>query len=502
MNKLLWGPMTLALLLTGCTTLKPVDLPDETASAPADAPLWTELNAARPGDWFLLLNEGNTALDWRLRAIASATESLDLQTFLWKEDQTGLRFFRQILEAADRGVRVRLLLDDSFTVGENDLIYDFAQHPNIEFRIYNPFRHRPDSMALRQLLNLGEFSRIDHRMHNKTMIIDNRAVILGGRNLADEYFGQHETGNFRDMELLCAGTIAQRISRQFDAFWNNNWSFPAEQVLKRPPPENDLEQYRTVLRNISIESPIESPGQRKQFWIDAAAGGAPGRAVLLADIPAKSSPADHGELPNQLAHELIEWIDRAQEELILVSAYLIPTPELEAAVERAEKRGVDVRILTNSLQSNNHTAAHSAYRHHVHRLLRHGADLHEVRSHAKDRSHYMRMPVDDKKLGLHAKLMLIDRKDVFIGSANMDPRSLNLNTEIGLFIESPVLNQQLRELLEIDFDKRNAWHLQVTESGHIVWVSDEITRESQPADSAFQRLEDWFLGELPIEAKM
>ena len=112
------------------------------------------------------------------------------------------------------------------------------------------------------------------------------------------------------------------------------------------------------------------------------------------------------------------------------------------------------------------------------------------------------MPVDDKKLGLHAKLMLIDRKDVFIGSANMDPRSLTLNTEIGLFIESPVLNRQLRELLEIDFDKRNAWHLQVTESGDIVWVSDETTRDSQPADSAFQRLEDWFLGKLPIEAKM
>lgn len=180
MNKLSWMQLTLALLLAGCATLKPVDLPDETASPPAENPLWAELDAAQPDDWFLLLNDGTTALDWRLRLIDSASSSLDLQTFLWKEDQTGLHLFRQILGAADRGVRIRLLLDDSFTVGENDLIYDFAQHPNIEFRIYNPFRHRPDSMALRQLLNLGEFSRIDHRMHNKTMIIDNRAVILGG----------------------------------------------------------------------------------------------------------------------------------------------------------------------------------------------------------------------------------------------------------------------------------------------------------------------------------
>jgi putative cardiolipin synthase len=334
------------------------------------------------------------------------------------------------------------------------------------------------------------------------MIIDNRAVILGGRNLADEYFGQHETGNFRDMELLCAGTMVDKISKQFDAFWNNNWSFPAEQVLNRPPSKHDLAHYRTVLHKISLEGPDESAAQRKKHWIEAATRGATGQSILLADIPAKSNPSDHGERPNQLAHELIKWIDRAQEELILVSAYLIPTPELEAAVERAEKRGVEVRILTNSLQSNNHTAAHSAYRHHVHRLMQHGADLHEVRSHAKDRSHYMLMPIDDKKLGLHAKLMLIDRKDVFIGSANMDPRSLNLNTEIGLFIESPLLNRQLRELLETDFDKRNAWHLKITESGDTVWISDETTRDSQPADSAFQRLEDWFLGELPIEAKM
>jgi len=203
-----------------------------------------------------------------------------------------------------------------------------------------------------------------------------------------------------------------------------------------------------------------------------------------------------------LAQALVSWIDQANEELILVSAYLIPTPELENAVEQAENRGVRVRILTNSLSSNNHTAAHSAYRHHVHRLIGHGADLHEVRSDAKDRSVYMRDPVDDKDLGLHAKLLLIDQERTFIGSANLDPRSLRLNTEIGLLVESTELNQRLRQNLEIDFNKRNAWHLQMVDDKRIVWVADDTVLDSQPADSAFQRLEDWFLSILPIEGEM
>jgi len=490
------------LLISGCTTLKPLDLPDETASEPAQSPLWTALETERPEDWFELLNHGSVALEWRLRLIDSATESIDLQTFLWMEDKTGLRIFRKILEAADRGVRVRLLLDDTFTIGENDLIFDIAQHPHIEIRIYNPFKRRYDSMVLRELMNLGEFSRLDHRMHNKVMVVDNRAMILGGRNLADEYFGHHDSGNFRDMEILSAGGIVREISQRFDGFWNSNWSFPAEQVFSRPPAEKDLAYLRTWLNEVTEGEWSESPASQQQQWICAAHSAIPGEATLLADEPAQKNPANGEELPDQLAKKLISLVDQSIEELILVTAYLIPTPELEAAVARAEKRGVRVRILTNSLRSNNHTAAHSAYRSHVRRLINHGADLHEVRAFAKDRSNYMLMPVENKKLGLHAKLLLIDREQTFIGSANLDPRSLRLNTEIGLLIQSPELNQHMRELLEIDFNQRNAWHLEVSNSGDLVWVADDILLDAQPADSTFQRLEDWFLSILPIDGEM
>jgi len=492
----------LLLLISGCRSLHPVELPDETTMAPAVAPLWAALEAECSNNWFELLNTGETALEWRMRMIESATESLDLQTFLWKEDRIGLRIFRHILAAADRGVRVRLLLDDTFTMGENDLIFDMDQHPRIEFRIYNPFRHRYNSIALRQLMNAGEFSRLDHRMHNKVMITDNRAVILGGRNLADEYFGHHESGNFRDMEVLSSGPIVQEISRRFDAYWNSNWSFPVEMVLTRPPAEKDLGALRVWLNETAEAGLEEDPASRQQQWIRAAHSAAPGKAIILADEPAQINPAAADEQPHQLAEMLMSWINQSKEELILVSAYLIPTAELEAAVERAEKRGVNVRILTNSLRSNNHTSAHSAYRHHVRRLINHGADLHETRSLAKDRSNYMQNPVEDKKLGLHAKLLLIDHEYTFIGSANLDPRSLRLNTEIGLLIQSPELNQRMRKLLEIDFHKRNAWYLKESDGGGLVWIADDTERDTQPADSDFQRLEDWFLSILPIAGKM
>lgn len=495
--------LILALLfLSGCRSFKPIDLPDETSVAPVENRLWAAVESGHSGNGFVLLNDGSAALEWRERMIDSATVALDLQTFLWKEDRTGLLLFRRILEAADRGVKIRLLIDDAFTTGENNLIYALDQHPGIEFRIYNPFRHRYDSMALRELMNLGEFSRLDHRMHNKVMIADSRAAIIGGRNLADEYFGHHESGNFRDMELLCSGPVVQDLSRCFDAYWNSNWSFPASRILNKPSAKNDLSHTRTRLQETASTGLQEDPAARRNRWIEMTRLAMDGKATLLVDEPALLNPAREEELPDQLSNALLPWIDRAEKELILVSAYLIPTPELEAAVERAENRGVEVRILTNSLRSNNHISAHSAYRHHLRRLIGHGAELHEVRSMAKDRSRYMLMPVDEKHLGLHAKLLLIDDRYAFIGSANLDPRSLHLNTEIGLMIDSPEINHQLRELLTLDFHRRNAWHVQRSDHGKMIWVSDDTTLTCQPADSEFQRLEDWFLGVLPLEEKM
>ena len=205
-----------ALLAAACSSLQPVDLPPEYTPAPTTAALWTTLSEQRQGDWYALLNQGPTSLDWRLRAIDSATESIDLQTFLWSIDTVGAMVLDHLVAAAERGVEIKLLVDDSFLLGEDDILLELAHHPNIEYRIYNPYKRRSDNAVTRQALNLAEFHRLDHRMHNKAMIVDNRVAIVGGRNLADEYFGLHAVANFRDMEVMVGGPIVLDVSAEFD----------------------------------------------------------------------------------------------------------------------------------------------------------------------------------------------------------------------------------------------------------------------------------------------
>ena len=488
--------------LAGCTTIQSVQLPDEHAYPPADGELWSALAEVHAGDWGELLNLGDEALEWRLRLIDSATESIDLQTFLWTDDSVGLVVLRHLMDAADRGVRVRLLLDDTFTATHAEAIWDIDHHPNVAYRIYNPFGRRTENLVLRQLMNLGDFGRLDHRMHNKIIIVDNRASIVGGRNLADEYFGWHEDANFRDLELLTAGAGVQRLSAEFDAYWNNDWSFPEAMVNPEKESYRSPEAFAQWLREAAPRKFSEDAAARLAAWRALALEAHPFTYEVFADTPAPTHPELEDELPNQLAQRLVERIDRTEQDLLMVTAYLIPTPELEAAVERATGRGVQVTILTNSLRSNNHLSAHSAYRKHIRRLLEMGVELYEVRTWAKDRDRYMRVPVDAKHLGLHGKFALIDSRYSFIGSANMDPRSLRLNTEMSLMVDSPELNAELRRLVDIDFLRRNAWHLQLQPNGSIHWVGDDIELKHQPADSNLQRLEDWFFSVLPVEGEL
>lgn len=489
------------LLAGGCARLQPVDLPEETSLPPARSSQWDELAAVRSDNWLYLLNTGQEALDWRLRLIDCASRSLDLQTFLWSDDSTGLRILRHLYDAAERGVRVRLLLDDTFTANHEEIILEIDGHPQIELRVYNPYTRRSGGVVYRTLLNLGEFSRVDHRMHNKVMMVDNRAAIVGGRNLADEYFGNHDTMNFRDFEVLTAGPALNSLSKEFDEYWNNDWSFPLSLIDQKKAAKDPVE-FGAWLKQTAARGLEETSAMRTDMLLLAAQRGIAGDIEVVADIPAPDDPALAEELPIQQTRKIISWLDSAQDELILISAYLIPTPELEQAVERAENRGVRVRILTNSLRSNNHTAAHSAYRKHIHRLLGHGAEVHEVRTFARDRSLYMEGPVEDKHLGLHAKVLIIDNEMTYIGSANLDPRSLRLNTEMGLLIKSSEFNELVRRATAIDLLPRNAWYLQMGDNSQLRWIGDDVVLHSQPAESELQRLEDWFLSILPLEDEM
>jgi putative cardiolipin synthase len=491
------------LVVSSCAThLDPTSLPAEYTPPPSLADHWVDLEAVRNDNWFHLLNSGLEALDWRLRAIDSATQSIQLQSFLWQFDISGSMLMSHIFAAADRGVRIRILIDDSFIVGQDQPVIELDAHPGIEYRIFNPFKRRANHVATREILNLGEFHRLDHRMHNKSMVIDNRVAIIGGRNLADDYFGLGEAGNFRDMEIIAAGPIVQNISSSFDKYWNDQWSFPARQILddrKSTSSELSMQTPGSAGHEIHVE---ESESDRAAEWAALAKAAPSGSPELIVDDPPVRTPGSSEEAPVQLAGDIIGLIDSAHKELRIVSAYLIPTAELEAAVERAEDRGVEVHLLTNSIQSNNHITAHSAYRDHIERLIDHGADLHEVRVDAAERGTYMLAPVSDKQLALHAKLMVVDGSRVFIGSANFDARSLRINTEMGLLIESEELGQQVLDAIAVDFLPQNAWHIRRSEAGKLQWVSDDEVLDSQPAASFMQRIEDWFFAHLPLEDEM
>jgi len=490
------------LLVAGCSSLKPTELAPEYTAPPAHTAIWDAIDATATEDWHVLLNVGPTALDWRLRAIDSASGSIDFQTFLWFFDTTGAMVLDHIVRAADRGVTVRILVDDTFLVHEGEMLLALAEHPNIEYRVFNPFSRRSGGVATRQLLNLAEFRRLDHRMHNKAMVVDNQVAIVGGRNIADEYFGLDDEANFRDLELLLGGSVVQEVSTVFDSYWNDRWSFPIEMLShKKASVEQLAEARRTTDASLHLHTE-QSTEELIASWIEVVEGADTGKAILYADKPPEDNPKNREEAPVQVANELVTLFDNAQSEILIVSAYLIPTPHLEGAVERALNRGVRVRILTNSIGSNNHLSAHSAYRNHINTLLESGAELHEVRTDARDRDRYMLTPVSSKKLALHAKALIIDDDKVFVGSANLDPRSLRINTEMGFLVVSDQFNQKLRAALEGDLLTANAWRLTLQEDGQVYWVADDRTLESQPATSFMQRVEDWFFSHMPIEGEL
>ena len=494
--------VSLTLFVSACTTLKPVQLPDEYTQAPSNAPLWQSLAKISSDNWFVLLNDGKNALDWRLTAIDSAVESIDLQTFLWNFDTAGSLVLDRLVSAADRGVRVRILIDDTFLISEDRMIVALADHPNIEYRVFNPFKHRSSGFVSRQFLNLNEFHRLDHRMHTKAMIVDNRITIVGGRNLADEYFGLHSEANFRDLELLAGGPIVEEVSASFDDYFNDDWSLPIDMVTHVEPTYLDLDYVRQMKDHEVFKYEDTSPDARQKLWDNAVREAFGGEALLFVDKPPVENPAADASAPVQLAAQMVALLDEAEEEVLIISAYLIPSIDLEEAIERAVRRGVDVQILTNSIRSNNHLAAHSAYRKHINELLADGAKLHEVRVDARDRHFYMFPPTDKKSLALHAKALVIDGDKVFIGSANLDPRSLRLNTEMGLLVYSEALNAKVRSMVERDFSQENAWHLQYDEDGNVIWVSGTVVLTSQPAGTFMQRIEDWIFMHLPIEDEM
>jgi putative cardiolipin synthase len=497
-------------LLVGCATLEP-DPPKQMTTALAPTSRGAVAAAASPASrlgsgvsGFHLVTEPDEAMNWRLALLDHATRSVDIQYYQWANDEAGLLLFDRVLSAAERGVKVRILVDDFLYGGEEERLVGLAGHPNLDIRIYNP-QHYRGSALMSGLEFVARFGELNRRMHNKIFLVDSRIAIMGGRNVGNYYYGLSDHYNMLDVDVLAAGPIVRDISASFDEYFNSKLAYPATEMAPGKEPLDTSAAFADV-HALLDESPdllANSPyplsrtdwsGRLRKLstsWIS-------GRAVMLADDPVGDSD-DPGERFLDSAPSLVNRPDSF--ELLFVSPYLVPTKAFYKTTKGRIEQGVDIRLLAPGLGSNNQPFVHSHYRQHRRRILGMGIGLHEV---PEDGNEKLRRfsdvaPNRADNVALHAKVGVGDRKRCFIGSLNLDPRSLKLNSENGLFIESPALAGQLADHIEFLMDSENAWELELEEDGELVWRRNDEERRVQPGPKGSIRTKDFLYGLLPIK---
>jgi cardiolipin synthase C len=505
--------LTLSLILAACASKKVEPFPRPASeqalpAAPGDAFAGIETtirNKHGPeASGFELIDRNQDGLRWRLALIDSATRSIDVQYYLWYGDAAGRILVKRLLDAANRGVRVRMLVDDLNTLladaGTVKLRDEVAAaldaHPNFEIRLFNPWKDR--TLGGRAGESLAELERVNQRMHNKAMIVDNRAVILGGRNIGDEYMGLHAEFNFHDLDVLGIGPVARQASAVFDLFWNSAWVMPAL-ALRLPTTPGGLEAARAGLvqqleKTVSLERFPLAP----QSW-SAELATLPGRLHIGTSRVETDRPTD-GSIRQEMLEVILALMQSAQRELLIVNAYIIPGDRSIEMLRQLKARGVTMKILTNSLASHDVPAVNSHYKQWRKALLEAGVELHEVRHDAAIQPLVSDTPPTHAKfMGLHSKGMVIDRKRVYIGSMNFDPRSAFINTEMGLIVESPGLAEALAALIERDMQPANSWRVELDADARLRWTNDKETVTSQPARNFWQRVQDVIFMMFPKE---
>jgi putative cardiolipin synthase len=449
---------------------------------------------------FWLLDRADFSFDARFALADRAVESLDIQYFIWEKDPTSRLFSHRIVQAADRGVRVRILLDDLTLNGQDGEFAALDDHPNISVRSFNPWRARRKPGRVLELV--FRFGQVNHRMHNKVIVADGRFAILGGRNIGDRYAGVWDEFVQNDLDIMSAGPVVADIAASFDLYWNHELSYSLDDLATQraaarafAPTVEMLEQvYRDAADRIRYY-PLETSswdGLLDRLSSDYAPG--VGRFVY-------DPPDVHASPPKELNAPLLELIAKAERRVLLSTAYLVPEPEFVELVAELEARGVEVVLLTNSLGSNNHMIAHTAYKRWRKPLLATGADLYEARDDSIHISEYSVPPVVPGFLGLHSKAIVVDDHLSFVGSPNIDPRSLIINTEVGLFVESEALAAEVAALIERDVSPEAAWRVYTNEKGRLRWVSSEGTVKKQPALGPLQRITAFFINWLPFKAQ-
>ncbi len=452
---------------------------------------WVELNEGLSG--FYPLRQGMDALGVRLRLAESAEKSIDLQYFLKKDDTAGAVMTNALLKAADRGVRVRFLIDDIFTTFPDRYFLLMNEHPNIEIRLFNPISRR----GISWFNFIGNIRQANRRMHNKSYTVDNSISVVGGRNIADEYFTLKTDVVFVDLDVLALGPIAEDISKSFDEYWNHSRAVPIEQFTSSPNKE-DLEtvglEVADELNN--IYETVYEKALNSQLLQDIFAGRQPLFAAptrVLADSPDKLiNKIDEEHM--LLAKDLIDVVLSAKTEVAFISPYYVPGNFGVQLVRDLVAKGVRVVIITNSLASTNHIPVHSAYARYRKAVIRAGAELYEARANAA-----RELPGSEDGpdvLTLHTKAIYIDRKQVFIGSLNLDPRSIKINAEMGLLIDS----EDMIESLAQGVNERLAtltYRVLENDKGQLEWHgrinNRDVIETKEPLTGWWRRFKAWFM---------
>jgi putative cardiolipin synthase len=485
------------------------DRPFSPAQQPsADSPLVRIAQDSSPAPTltgFRLMPDGFYSLDARIELVRRARDSLDVQYYLIQDDRTGRLLMRNLRDAALRGVRVRLLVDDLYTAGGDPMFRGLAAFPNVEVRLFNPFCCARQSIAGKYVASIADFRRLNHRMHNKLFIADGVVAVMGGRNITDEYFTRSATSNFVDMDVFIVGAVVRQLANIFDVYWNSPQAYPAEAIIGEPANReearrsfdhlvDDGEQMMSVVVppiDILGYGPISDDldaGRLGLVW---------GTAVAFADQPGKVM-ATSAEMARSMSVQMniMDRVMTSKSEVVISSPYFVPGPMGVQAFSDLRKRNVKVAILTNSWAANDVPLVHTGYARYRVGLLRTGVDLYEL---SPTRiQHNERFMLPDASLGrLHAKTAVIDQSMVYMGSMNLDPRSESTNTELGILAECPELAMEVIRVINIS-KLQSSYRLRFASDGqNLEWLATddrgEVVFSEEPEVTPLMRLHNMLL---------
>lgn len=505
--------MVLIAISSGCTSL-PKNTSDKSYSlvAPSSALLSKLALDKSPKDdqnsSFMLLNDGTDAFIARMALASVAETSIDAQYYIWHDDVTGNLLINELIKSAERGVRIRLLVDDINLSSANDEALAFiASYPQVSVRVFNPFNRQVDKLS-QVLIRFGDITR---RMHNKSFVVDGQVSIIGGRNIGDEYFGANSQLEFSDLDVLSIGPVVAEVQSVYDLYWNSPLAYPIE--LLRPEvfdaqyvieKRQELSHFALEQQDSAFADKIRASVYLKQLLEDDVSFFS-GKVELLYDLPKKIS-SNRNKTEFHLSSDLVPLISNINEELLIISPYFVPEGKSLDALLDLEKKGVQVKVLTNSLASTDVAIVHAGYKLVREKLLKGGVELYEMKADPKAMGDQNSMSIGSSKASLHTKTFAIDRKSIFVGSSNFDPRSFIENTEVGMLIYSTEVANILGEWFDTEL-KEVAYKL--------TWDEEENTIEwsgyNQGARTTYMNdpdtswlLRRWvdFLSLFPIESQL